>query len=53
MVVITGASRGLGRAVAVAAAGRGARVGLLARSSIELEAVASLTGGVPLAVRRR
>jgi squalene synthase HpnC len=49
VVVITGASRGLGRAVAVAAAGRGARVALLARSMADLDAVASLTGGVPLA----
>jgi squalene synthase HpnC len=49
VVVITGASRGLGRAVAVAAAGRGARVALLARSTTDLDAVASLTGGVPLA----
>ncbi len=35
-VAITGASRGLGRAVAVAASARGARVGLLARSSTDL-----------------
>jgi squalene synthase HpnC len=48
VVVITGASRGLGRAVALAAAARGARVALLARSTIDLDAVATLTGGLPL-----
>src|SRR2546421_11747161 len=40
-VIITGASRGIGRAVAVAAAKRGARVGLIARSRGELDAVLS------------
>jgi short-subunit dehydrogenase len=36
---VTGASRGIGRAVAVAAGGRGARVGLLARSADALALV--------------
>jgi 3-oxoacyl-[acyl-carrier protein] reductase len=36
VVVITGASRGIGRAVAEAAAARGAHLGLLARSADEL-----------------
>lgn len=38
--VVTGASRGIGRAVAQALAGRGATVGLAARSTGELEALA-------------
>jgi short-subunit dehydrogenase len=38
-VLVTGASRGIGRAVAVAAASRGARVGLVARSVDDLGAV--------------
>jgi 3-oxoacyl-[acyl-carrier protein] reductase len=38
-VLVTGASRGIGRAVAVAAAGRAARVGLLARSPDALAVV--------------
>src|SRR4051812_33267976 len=46
VVVVTGASRGLGRAVAIVAARRGARVALLARSADELAAVAALTGGI-------
>lgn len=37
--VITGASRGIGRAVALAASKRGARVGLVARSKEDLERV--------------
>jgi squalene synthase HpnC len=48
VVVITGASRGLGRAVAVAAAARGSQVALLARSPADLDAVAFLTGGLPV-----
>ncbi len=48
VVVITGASRGLGRAVAIAAAERGSNVALLARSTADLEAVATLTGGMPV-----
>ena len=43
--VITGASRGIGRAVALAAAQRGARVGLLARSEEDLRAVLDELGG--------
>ena len=37
--IITGASRGIGRAVAIEAAKRGARVGLLARSKDDLAKV--------------
>lgn len=44
-VVVTGASRGIGRAVAVQAARRGARVGLIARSGPDLEQVRSEIGG--------
>jgi short-subunit dehydrogenase len=43
--VITGASRGIGRAVAVAAAAKGARVGLIARSESDLVEVLAETGG--------
>jgi short-subunit dehydrogenase len=43
-VVITGASRGIGRAVAVQAARRGARVGLIARSAADLEKVRGQIG---------
>ena len=45
VVVITGASRGIGRAVAAAVAARGAQVGLLARSRDDLEAVLGELGG--------
>jgi 3-oxoacyl-[acyl-carrier protein] reductase len=38
-VVVTGASRGIGRAIAVAAAAKGARVGLVARSADDLAKV--------------
>ncbi len=38
IVVVTGASRGIGRAVAIAASAHGARVGLVARSVDDLEA---------------
>jgi short-subunit dehydrogenase len=45
VVVVTGASRGIGRAVAEAAARKGARVGLIARAKDDLEAVlASISG---------
>lgn len=43
--VITGASRGIGRAVAVAAAAKGARVGLIARSEADLTAVLAEANG--------
>jgi short-subunit dehydrogenase len=42
--VVTGASRGIGRAIAVALAARGAAVGVLARSEDELAAVAAELG---------
>ena len=42
--LVTGASRGIGRALAVALAGRGAAVGLLARSGDELAALAAELG---------
>jgi short-subunit dehydrogenase len=45
VVVVTGASRGIGRAVAEAAAGRGARVGLIARSKSDLDEVLAAVGG--------
>jgi short-subunit dehydrogenase len=45
VVAITGASRGIGREVAVAAGRRGARVGLIARSGDELDAVLTAAGG--------
>ncbi|MEX2294176.1 MAG: SDR family NAD(P)-dependent oxidoreductase [Acidimicrobiales bacterium] len=44
-VVITGASRGIGRSVALAAAARGARVGLIARDEDDLRAVLAKIGG--------
>lgn len=45
VVVVTGASRGIGRAVATAAAARGARVGLIARSQSELDETLHVIGG--------
>jgi short-subunit dehydrogenase len=45
VAVVTGASRGIGRQVAKQAAGRGARVGLVARSGDELNAVLGEIGG--------
>src|SRR5207249_4298276 len=45
VAVITGASRGIGRAVAREAAKRGARLGLISRSKDELDAVLQETGG--------
>ena len=45
VAVITGASRGIGREVTLAAARRGARVGLIARSEGELESVLAQAGG--------
>lgn len=44
-MVVTGASRGIGRAVAEQAARRGARVGLVARSGAELDEVLAAIGG--------
>lgn len=43
-VLVTGASRGIGAAVARAAHGRGAKVGLLARSAPDLQALADELG---------
>jgi 3-oxoacyl-[acyl-carrier protein] reductase len=43
--IVTGASRGIGRAVAEAAADRGARVGLIARSEDDLRTVVERIGG--------
>ena len=43
--VVTGASRGIGRAVAKQAAAKGARVGLVARSKDDLDVVLSDIGG--------
>lgn len=43
--MITGASRGIGRAVAVAAAARGAKVGLIARDEAELARTLELCSG--------
>jgi short-subunit dehydrogenase len=45
VTVITGASRGIGRSVAIAAAERGARVGLIARTTPDLETVLKECGG--------
>jgi short-subunit dehydrogenase len=45
IAVITGASRGIGRAVARAAAERGAQLGLISRSQDELDAVLKEVGG--------
>ncbi|MBV8161871.1 MAG: SDR family NAD(P)-dependent oxidoreductase [Acidimicrobiia bacterium] len=45
VAVVTGASRGIGRQVARMAADRGARVGLVARSAPDLEAVLAEIGG--------
>jgi short-subunit dehydrogenase len=46
VVAVTGASRGIGRAVARAALGRGAKVGLIARDRADLDAVlAPITAG--------
>jgi short-subunit dehydrogenase len=44
-VVITGASRGIGRGLAEAFAGAGARLALVARSASELDALAGRLGG--------
>jgi NAD(P)-dependent dehydrogenase (short-subunit alcohol dehydrogenase family) len=54
-IAVTGASRGIGRAVAVRLAGDGARVSLLARDRDALEQTAATTGGrtVPVDIRDR
>ncbi|MEX0890896.1 MAG: SDR family oxidoreductase [Gemmatimonadota bacterium] len=44
--LVTGASRGIGRAVAASLAGAGARVALVARGVAPLEAAAAAVGGV-------
>src|SRR3954468_24484651 len=48
--LVTGASRGIGRAVATAIAARGAAVGLLARSEAELDTLAKELGPRALAL---
>jgi 3-oxoacyl-[acyl-carrier protein] reductase len=48
--IVTGASRGIGRAVAEAAGARGARVGLIARSEGDLREVAGELGDAAYAV---
>ena len=45
VVLVTGASRGIGAAVASAVVARGARVGLIARTHSDLEAVLAQAGG--------
>src|SRR4051812_4441848 len=45
VVVITGASRGIGKSLALLAAKRGARLALVARSKDELESVLAAAGG--------
>lgn len=45
VVAITGASRGIGEAVAVAMAARGAKVGLIARDADDLARVSAVIGG--------
>src|SRR4051794_23458593 len=50
VVAITGASRGIGAAVARAVAARGARVGLIARTAGDLDGVLAGLGGHGIAV---
>lgn len=51
VVVVTGASRGIGAATARAFADAGAKVALVARSAAEIEAIASDIGDKAMAVR--
>jgi NAD(P)-dependent dehydrogenase (short-subunit alcohol dehydrogenase family) len=46
--LVTGGGRGIGRAIAVALAARGARVVVTGRSTGDLEQVASATGGIAM-----
>lgn len=46
--LVTGGGRGIGRGVAIALAAEGARVGVLARTHGQCEAVAAETGGIAL-----
>jgi short-subunit dehydrogenase len=48
-VIVTGGSRGIGRAIAEAAVARGGRVGLVARSGDELAVLCDQLGGPPRA----
>jgi short-subunit dehydrogenase len=50
VVAVTGASRGIGAAVATAVARRGARIGLIARTSGDLDGVLERAGGDGLAL---
>jgi NAD(P)-dependent dehydrogenase (short-subunit alcohol dehydrogenase family) len=47
--LVTGGGRGIGRGIALALAAEGGRVGVLARTREQVEAVAAETGGVALA----
>ena len=53
VAIVTGASRGLGRAMAVALAEAGADVALAARSRPDLEETARLVARPPAAARSR